>query len=47
MKVANCRHCTHAVMLQEHKALNGEFETLLTDLDGEWICPETGDEHEV
>ena len=45
--VTTCADCRKILHQQRVPALSGEFRMVVVwaNLDGEWICPVTGDEH--
>jgi hypothetical protein len=41
-----CKDCTRLIRQGSEKAIgSGEWETVLVDETGAWVCPTTGDEH--
>jgi hypothetical protein len=46
VNVPICRHCNVALGSQQEKALSGEVQWVWASvLNGNWVCPRTGDEH--
>ena len=46
-RTLRCRGCQPARLEQvAEKALDGEYAMVWADLDGEWVCHTTGNEHE-
>jgi hypothetical protein len=46
-RTLRCRGCHRRLQQQAEKAIgSGEYAMVWANLDGEWVCPKTGNEHE-
>lgn len=46
-RTLRCRGCHRRLEQVAEKAIgNGEWQMVWSDLDGEWVCSQTGNEHE-